>query len=299
MVPDIRTVCPLCQSPKIVNEFNLDVYVYFRCSSCECLFVGNRVQTNLLINSYSKDYYEAESTDLNDRRGYPSYMGAQSTLEKSFQRKLNIVKQFVLNGYVLDAGAAYGTFLRMANSSNKAYSCIGLEISQYAADVAFHQFGMQVSLGSIENAPFPDQTFDAVVMWDVIEHLIEPVDALKEVLRILKPGGCVFISTDDVSNWLVRLFGQKWWGLAAPLHLCHFSKKGMQAALRCAGSFDLIGFYKDPRRYTFAEIIEHFGVSYKSGFLTKLGIWLKKSPMGTLGMEISRPEQFIVAARKM
>ena len=66
--------------------------------------------------------------------------------------------------------------------------------------------------GDVELLDFVDKTFDVAVMWDVIEHLIRPVVALKELRRVLKPGGYLFVSTDDANHWLPRLLGRHWWG---------------------------------------------------------------------------------------
>lgn len=271
---------------------------YQKCLDCFSIFVKNAISPETIVASYSRDYYEAQSTNVKERRGYPSYRASQGTLEESFARKLKVVQRFTSGGLVLDAGAAYGTFLRVAASSQPAYKCYGLEISHYAASEAFHQYGIKVFNGSIDAAPFPDNSFNVVVMWDIIEHLADPVSALQEVFRILKPGGYIFASTDDVNSWFIRILGKNWWGLAAPLHLCHFSKQGMQAALRRSGSFETPVFFHDPRRYGFAEIIEHFGVSYKSESLAGLGRKLKSTWFGAFGLNITRPEQFIVTARK-
>ena len=107
---------------------------------------------------------------------------------------------------------------------------------------------MDVRQGSIEDTtPFANAFFDVVVMWDVIEHLMDPIKGLKEVHRILKPGGFLAISTDDAANWLPRLLGRHWWGLAAPLHLNHFSKKGLAIAIQRVGGFEKVKNVRDKR----------------------------------------------------
>ena len=169
---------------------------------------------------YSEDYYEAASLGSEDRKGYPSYMQAQESLTKSFRRKLGIVRERVPSGKLLDAGAAYGTFLRLANSY---YEGIGIEVSQYAASIAKNIFDVDVRVASIEHSPpFQDDCFDVIVMWDIIEHLIKPVEALKEAQRMLKPGGYIFVSTDDANHWLPKLLGSRWWALGASLTFMSF-----------------------------------------------------------------------------
>jgi len=288
--------CPVCESLYTRETFNKGVYIYRRCLTCRVLFVANPPPAEEIHALYSEGYYEAATLGSDDRQGYPSYMQAQESLTKSFVNKLGLVRSRVPSGRLLDAGAAYGTFLRLASSS---YEGIGLEVSQYAASVAQRQFGMDVKVGSIEHSsPFPDEYFDVIVMWDIIEHLINPVAALKEAFRILKPGAYIFVSTDNANNWLPRLLGSRWWAFGAPLHLCHFSKRGMEIAFERAGNYELIEMAMDLRQYSIPEVIQHFGVSYRSNFLTKLGVNLERTPLGTWMIDIRRPEQFITIARK-
>jgi len=248
-----------------------------------------------VFSHYSEAYYEADASGADEaRRGYPSYRNATGTLRGSFAEKLAIVRRYVPSGRLLDAGAAYGIFLLTAAPY---FECMGIDVSEYAASVARDEFGMNVRAGDIEQTGFPDNHFDAVVLWDIIEHLIHPVKALQEVHRVLKPGGLVFISTDDAENWLPLLMGSRWWALAAPMHLCHFSKRGMAIAFHRAG-LELKEFAKDPRRYSVAELIKHFGVSYRSRGLTNLGTSMEQNAVGRFVFHVTRPEQFIAIGCK-
>lgn len=288
--------CPICASIDTREVFHKEKFIYWRCLSCDVVFVANPPPASEIHAYYSEGYYEAATLGTDDRQGYPSYMLAQESLTKSFVNKLELVRFRVPSGRLLDAGAAYGTFLRLASSS---YDCVGLEVSQYAASVAQNKFDVDVKVGSIEHSsPFSDEYFDVIVMWDIIEHLINPIAALKEAFRILKPGGYIFVSTDDANNWLPRLLGSHWWAFGAPLHLCHFSKRGMEIAFERAGNYELIEMAMDLRQYSIPEVIQHFGVSYRSNFLTKFGAILERTPLDTWVINIRRPEQFIAIARK-
>jgi hypothetical protein len=81
------------------------------------------------------------------------------------------------------------------------------------------------------------------------------------------------------------------------MHLCHFSKKGIKIALQRAG-LDLRIFRSDPRRYSVAEIIKHFGVSYQNDFLTTLGARMEQNAIGRFVFHVTRPEQFVAIGRK-
>jgi SAM-dependent methyltransferase len=289
--------CPICES-KTGTSFSKDESSYRRCSSCGMLFVTDLPPIETIQAHYAESYFEASAANCSEvRLGYPSYREAQESLRASFERKLNLVRSLVNRGKLLDVGAAYGTFLSLASQD---FECFGLDVSGYAARIAREEFGLNVQQGSIEQAtPFEDEFFDVVVMWDVIEHLADPIAALQEVRRILKPGGYLTVSTDDVENWLVRLLGRKWWGLAAPLHLNHFTKRGMMIAIQRVGGFEEVAFVPDKREYRLGEIVSHLGVSFKNRWLTNIGKRFEASFLGKRVIKVARPEQFVaIVCRK-
>jgi len=296
----MKMQCPICQHDAL-PEFTKDHFSYKRCPSCETLFVADDLRSELVYARYSKSYFEAaEPTKaknaVKERYGYPSYLALYESIEHSFQHKLDLVLESVAGGRLLDAGTAYGAFMALAS---KHFECKGIDVSEHAVSVARERFGLDVRQASIDKDQiFPSNFFDVVVMWDVLEHLLDPIKGVIEVCRVLRPGGYLFLSTDDASNWLPRLLGRNWWALAAPLHVCHFSKKATRIALQRAGEFDKVDIVGDTREYKISEIISHFAVSYKSGALIRVGQWLGTTALGAWPIEIRRPEQFIAVARK-
>lgn len=287
--------CVLCGHNALKRSFYAKGATYFRCLSCRSLLVGTTYAASDVFSNYSASYYEGDSHGTSDnRRGYPSYREAESTLVASFEDKLGLVRRFVSSGTLLDAGAAYGFFLKTASPHFRGK---GIDVSPYAALTARSQVGVAVEAGDIEHTPFQDMEFDVIVMWDIIEHLLTPVGALREMNRVLKPGGYLFISTDDAAHWLPRVLGAKWWALGPPLHLCHCSKLGIARGVERAG-FRLHSFESDLRRYSIAEIIRHFGVSYQSKMLTAMGTKLETTRIGRLVLSVKRPEQFVAIVQK-
>ncbi len=286
--------CPSCNDANTASVFRKNEFPYHRCRRCQSLFVDLKMGDKAVHEHYGEAYYESETLAEKGRRGYPSYRASYASLTDGFRKKLDFVRKYVSGGRLLDAGAAYGFFLKGAEPH---FEGEGIDISNFAAIVAQREFNVRVKVGDIERVDAPDGSFDVVVMWDIIEHIIRPIKALTEVARVLKPGGYLFVSTDDASNWLPKLLGKRWWSLGAPMHLCHFSKRGLAIICERAG-LGLPAFFSDPREYTLPEIIKHFGVSYESNFLKSIGLTLEKSLVNKFVVRMARPEQFIAVIQK-
>lgn len=76
--------------------------------------------------------------------------------------------------------------------------------------------GLTVHLGDLDRQGYPDDSFDAVAMSHVIEHVPDPSALLRECRRILKPGGRLVVLTPNVASWGHRLYGSDWRGLEPP-----------------------------------------------------------------------------------
>jgi len=287
-------ICPTCERDTTSPAFDHVGFSYVRCRECGCLFVELSITDRDVHARYSEAYFESDHSASDDRHGYASYRASQASMARSFASRVAFIRRFVPEGQLLEAGAAYGFFL---NASAPHFAGVGIDVSAYAAEIARSEYRAPVTQGSIERTEFSDGRFDVVVMWDVIEHLIRPVPALREIRRILKPGGYLFLSTDDASAWLPRLLGRRWWGLAPPLHLCHFSKQALKAACALA-DLGAPQFFGDPRYYTVPEVITHFGESYRSAWMKAIGARLDATRLGRWPLRVSRPEQFVAVVRK-
>jgi SAM-dependent methyltransferase len=133
----------------------------------------------------------------------------------------------------LDVGANDGFFLHLARQSG--WDVQGVEIAESAAAYAREVFDLDVFVGQLTEANFPDQAFDVVTFWHVLEHVHDPLGHLQETYRILKPGGLLIVEVPNISSWQARLFGARWRALDTPRHLYHFSPDSLKAMLQKAG----------------------------------------------------------------
>jgi SAM-dependent methyltransferase len=135
-------------------------------------------------------------------------------------------------GRVLEVGCGNGH--RLAQLRALGWDIQGQEVDEKAAAVARRRLGGHVSLGSLDQAGFQDDEFDAVVMSHVLEHVHDPQGLLGECKRVLRPGGRLVSVTPNAHAWGHSRFGARWYGLDPPRHLILYSRSTLeQLAANC------------------------------------------------------------------
>jgi len=175
-------------------------------------------------------------------------------------------------GELLDVGCAMGVFLNLAR--RRGWRPTGVDPSRIAAQRAKEWFGLSVTVGELEKLQFPSTHFDVVTLWDVLEHLRDPVAYLQEIWRILKEEGLLLIQTINVDNLLYQMgywsYRLSFGGFRSPIarlypsyHLHYFTEQVLYRLLKENG-FQCILYL--PKEYP----IERIGIS---GW-TRLGVQL-------------------------
>ena len=133
---------------------------------------------------------------------------------------------------LLDVGCGSGEFL--SRMRTRGWSVAGVEPDPVAARAA-RDDDLDVRDGSLAEAAFADDTFDAIVLSHVIEHVHDPIALLRECGRVLRPGGMLVVMTPNLTSVGHRRFGADWRGLEPPRHLHVFSVRSLDACAKAAG----------------------------------------------------------------
>jgi len=136
-------------------------------------------------------------------------------------------------GRLLEIGCGDGEFLDRMKGCG--WSVEGLDFDVQAARAAGEKYGIEVKVGRLEEIAYPDNSFDAVTMKHVIEHVFDPVATLCEIRRILKPGGVVVAVTPNAGSLGLRAYGANWRGLEPPRHIQIFPPQALNAVACKAG----------------------------------------------------------------
>jgi SAM-dependent methyltransferase len=108
----------------------------------------------------------------------------------------DVTRHFAADAELLDIGCGTGWMAQYFHSYT------GIDGSPDAVECALDQ-QRNVLLGDVDRPlPFPDESFDAVVMKDLLEHVADPVGLVREARRVLRPGGLVFASSPDAQRWM-------------------------------------------------------------------------------------------------
>ncbi len=136
-------------------------------------------------------------------------------------------------GKLLDVGCGNGQFL--ATMQKLGWEVTGVEPDGQAVKVAQERFGLNVYEGVLEDIGFPDDTFDAITMSHVVEHLPDPIGTLRECKRILRKGGRLVVTVPNIESLGHRLFREAWLDLDPPRHLFLFSPHSLRTCAERSG----------------------------------------------------------------
>lgn len=184
-------------------------------------------------------------------------------------------------GILLEVGCGEGWMLSALRK--KGWRVVGSERTLDAARPANGNPAgvLPVFVGTLD-AVRPGQQFDAIMLFQVLEHLATPMDKLCRCAALLKPGGTLIVGVLNARSWQARLFGSDWFHLDVPGHLFHFSPRGLAWALRETGL--------NPAAPTFASF-EHDPYGWVQSLLNRLGFpqnFLTSAIIGSSGARRSR-----------
>lgn len=156
--------------------------------------------------------------------------GNKSFFEKMYQfvksialkNKLNLINSESQRGKILDIGAGVGDFLSVAKKDG--WEIIGVEPSEKAKAIAKNKGVTFVeSINDLEN-----NSFDVITMWHVLEHVPDLENQIKELKRLIKPSGTIFIAVPNFNSFDAKYYGSFWAAYDVPIHLWHFSKTAIK-----------------------------------------------------------------------
>lgn len=257
--------CPACGTQKVSRKPVTAGYPLAHCTRCASAYLDPRPAGAALDELYPNDYhaymappmitlYERDDARarvwyalrrgvLRRHYGYTALSG--STLLAETAGRLPRVRRlatylydvelhpWVAGGRLLDVGCGAGRYLQLMRALG--WNVIGVDTSSEAIRVARDVVGLEAHVGDVRDLGLLEASFDAVTLAHTLEHVPEPVDALRELRRVTRRGGRLAIVVPNVRSLGARCFGVDWIGWDHPRHLTNFTAEGLGAVLERAG----------------------------------------------------------------
>ena len=246
-----NTACPLCQGRRLRRrltfnsppELTAETFSVRECRECGHLFIDPKPSAELLTQLYKSEAYYSYLTKEEMIKG-------RAPVDDD---RWALIRKHLSGGTIIDYSCGSGIFLSRADRS--IFNAVGVEPSLRLAEFARDKLGLKVHASLQELEPM-DRSPEAITMWDVLEHVVEPAKALQECAELLPSGGLLVIGVPNAGGLEVRMFGGHWLGWWTPLHLHHFKPPILRQLLDQNG-FQLVE----------EEFIQHAGITFESAEL--------------------------------
>lgn len=247
------------------------------CKKCRLIYTNPREDLRLLMSGYES------VEDI----GYLQSKKYRKELNKFHLEKL---RKFVKNGRLLDVGCFCGFFLEEA--SRKGFVSYGIEPSDWARKYAKSK-NIKILGKTVKD--IGNRTFDIVTLWDVIEHLPNPRKDIETLKHHLNENGYIIIGTPDISNFLVKIFGDNH-PFFVRMHITLFNPQNLKYLLQECG-FEVKKVYNYRRVYPiyyYLERLEHI-----NGFFKQFSKLVKKfKSFSSIKIQILPKDEFVIIAKK-
>ena len=221
--------CPVCRGLKNELIFKRGSHGVRKCLSCGFGWLIGEKDI-----SYDRQYFKDRFFD---------------NFEKDALCKLIFIKNHVGKDLkILDFGCGLGDFLNLAKKDG--FDVVGYDSSSYVKEYVLEKYGIKILSSRLRSNLFRENSFDCIVIFDVLEHLPNFKLVLGYLHRWLNAGGKIVITTPNLESWDARLLGKYWYGFRKiPEHVNYFSPSSIRKVLSETGFKDISvlswGFNRD------------------------------------------------------
>lgn len=221
------TPCEVCGRQSVHPVFSLPGtrFITMQCNHCGLGSLCPSPTLDEISSFYPPHYYGSEGR---------KFFGVIERLVRwvGARHARFFANQIRPGGRFLDIGCGRGITLHAL--ADAGFQVHGFEVCADAVEGVDSRIQIRVA-PSLAEAAFPEQFFDEAILWHVLEHIPHPRATLREVHRILKPGGVLIVAVPNFSSWQARWTGPAWFHLDPPRHLFHFPLSGLKQLLESVG----------------------------------------------------------------
>lgn len=209
-----------------VGRYAHDTWEVARCPHCGLIYLAER------MDAAARDALYAFGAEGDQAYVQGWFLDSADLNRPTWQRLVRVLGRYCPAGRLLDFGCGPGNFLVEARA--QGYTVVGQEVAPLFLDVCRRR-GIAVAEDLAEIAAQHGRSFDCITSFDVIEHHPDPLQMLRDLRGLLRPGGTLMISTHDIGNWFARAYGPRWRHLNPIGHLTFFTRRTLTLMLERAG----------------------------------------------------------------
>lgn len=281
--------CIICGHSDHAHVFTKQGFELVRCCFCDLVFVSKQPDVDEIKKIYS--------FDAGYHKKYACEEGDLKWETERARRHMSDIRRHKASGRLLDVGCSAGFFLKEARAAG--WEVCGVELSEDTAAIARRRFGLDVRTGMLTDDLFVPGSFDMVTLWDVVEHLKDPISVLATAKQLLKRDGVLFIETPNIDGLFPRLSYKVaalldyWPHPEPPGHLFQFSKKTVGRLLERAG-LQVVEIYdwRIPLFYSFGSPATLMHLP------KRLAYAMAFAPFAMIGPMLGQGDSLVVAAMK-
>jgi SAM-dependent methyltransferase len=228
----INVLCPLCGKDrgteylKVPDSLGItrETFTLVRCGECGMVYLNPRPSSDEMSRFYPQGYCWQEKA------------GGLTGLYRNLILKAEVglfSRRLPKPGRMLDVGCGSGDYLEIFRG--RGWEVCGLESSGPAGSYARDVRKLDVRQGELLEAVFPENRFDLVTYFQVLEHVVDPRLQMRECFRILRPGGTLLVQVPNIESAQFNRHRERWLHLSAPQHLNHFSPATLRKLLESEG----------------------------------------------------------------
>ncbi len=225
--------CVACGGEEAEHQFEKSGFAYSRCANCGTLFQSPRPD----IEAFAQFYRNSESARYWAEEFFPAV--AEKRREKIFRPRVaqlarNCADRNLPVKRIIDVGAGFGIFLDEWRALFPDVEAIAIEPSEALAEECRRK-GFKVVEDIVENVAGYDGFADLVVCFEVLEHVYEPLEFVRTLKKLVRPGGDVFVSTLGIDGFDLQILWDRSTQIFPPHHINFLSIAGFHALFERAG----------------------------------------------------------------
>ncbi len=209
--------CLICNGDKFTKVYNYEQNQLVKCNKCSFVFFLNIPTTKELTAHY-------------DGYGRNDYL-SEITI-KRFNTILDQFEKYRKTNRLLDVGCGIGYFLYQAKT--RGWEVYGTEFTDKAVEICSSR-GIEMFQGPLKDAPFTLESFDVIVSIEVLEHINNPQEEVRNFNKLLRKGGLVYLTTPNYNSYLRNIYKKDFPIISYPEHLTYYTAKTLKKLFTQSG----------------------------------------------------------------